>query len=144
MSLSQNHQKLMKEFYPDFKVKEGEESYFHILFVKILPDGDRVKDNPMIQIFNGKDWAQVQTTIKKRGIKAVTQYNEVGVIYDPTEYEKAKAAELEKAEKEKAEKAKKEAEELVAKKAEEKAAEAKKPEEVKPKAKPGPKPSQNQ
>lgn len=124
MNLSKEHQELVDNLAVPFKVKEGEEGYFHILFVKILPDGKKHVLVPHIQIFNGKDWVNIKQTIEKRGI-TITQYDEYSILHDPAEHEKAIAEELkkavraeyEKAKKEKEAAAKKEAKELADKKA---------------------------
>jgi len=138
MKLSEVHSDLLKSVYPKgYVVPEGEEGYFHIMFVDILKSkGGRSTDRAVFQKYFPAEWTKMRAVIENPvyGI-LTTGHNEYAIVHDPAEYEEAQRAI-----------AKQEADKLAAEvKAEAKAilvkAELTAQEEVKPRAKPGPKPS---
>lgn len=85
MNLSENHQKIFDEAYPDgYSVKDIEKDYFHIMYVRIVKDGERTRDVPSVQMYSKEDWRKTKTIFDKHAIKAVTGFSEYGVIHDPT------------------------------------------------------------
>ena len=122
--LQEKNQKLLDEKYPDgYKFKKvtiGEKVYderdsYHILFVKILPDGKRTRDVMHIQKFGITDWMKTKASIEAMGI-AITQYDEYDVLHDPVKWKNEAAtreeeeAKIAKAAAKKAEATKKKAE----------------------------------
>jgi hypothetical protein len=83
MNLSQRHQELFNEYFPDFEVKQREKGDFHVMFVDIIPDGKRTRDVPVMQKFNPKEWVSIKKSIEKLGI-GITGHDEYSIIHDPT------------------------------------------------------------
>jgi len=79
MNTSDSHQ----EFKKGYNVPEGEEKFFHILFIDILKDGKRTRDVPVVQKYKGKEWKIIERNIHDRGI-AVTGHDEYSVLHDPS------------------------------------------------------------
>lgn len=104
MKLSNKHLELLgtitdkdgESLYPDgYPVPEGnpgdraymsEASHFHILYIDILPDGDRTRDVPVIQKYQKEEWANTLKVINNPdfGIRA-TGHKEFVVLHDPIE-----------------------------------------------------------
>ena len=95
MKLSTKHEELLNGLYPDgYKLESAlpsgevvdESDYFHILFVKIIPQPGQHENKlvPMVQKMTVQDWRTSYALIEKYGIGAITQKSEFAIIHDPT------------------------------------------------------------
>ena len=157
MKLTTEHQKVFDKKFPkgynasalvrlNGKVVD-ESGVFHIMYIKIMKDGKRVKDVPSMQKYTVQDWEKTIKVLEDSGV-GVTGYDEFAIIHDPLEAAREAEAEIQ-AEAERKAKIKAEAKEAAefeaALKAEakEKAVAEKAEAEVKPEAKPKGRPPQN-
>jgi len=85
MKLSTENQELLDSIYPGgYEVKE--KNVYHILFIKVFQTSGRHNTvHGMVQKFSGKDWAILKKQIDN-GFKlgAITGYDELAIIHDPT------------------------------------------------------------
>ena len=95
MGLSTKHKELLAKMYPDgYELErfdtEGnvvdESGNFHILFVKIFeqPGQYENKLDASVQKISPKDWAVTLKLVEQFDLKAITQFDEFGIIHDPT------------------------------------------------------------
>jgi len=112
MKLSTKHQELLDSLYPGgYKLEKtnpnggvvDESEYFHILFVKIIPQPGQHENKlvPMIQKLTPQDWARSLQLIEKFGVGGVTQQSEFAVIHDPTVKAEVKEEKTEESEEKK-------------------------------------------
>jgi len=141
MKLSELHSDLLNSVYPKgYVVPEGEEGYFHIMFVDIVKGkGKRSTEKAVFQKYFPAEWTKMRAVIENPVYTILaTGHDEYAIVHDPAEYEEAQKATAKKEAAKLAAEVKEEAKAILIK-AELDAAEK---EEVKPRAKPGPKPSQ--
>jgi hypothetical protein len=88
---NKKHQEILDEYYPKgYVVPEGEEGYYHVMFVDILKDGNWKRGVPVVQKYFPPEWAQMLKIIETHNMKAVTGHSEFSIVHDPT----AKAREV--------------------------------------------------
>ena len=86
--LSTENQELLNEIYPDgYEVQEDEKHTYHVLFIKIfITKGRNNRLVPMVQQINIRDWGIMKGQLDKGWtLAAITGYDELAIIYDPTE-----------------------------------------------------------
>jgi len=100
MNLSKKHQEIFDEAYPDGydaskivkyyldedgETKVADESdLFHIMYIKVIKDGEWTRGVPAVQKYSIRDWQHTKAIFEKHDIKAITGYSEFSVIHDPT------------------------------------------------------------
>ena len=94
MKLSERHQKIFDETFPDgydaSKIVKldgrvaDENDIFHIMYIKIIQDGERTRDVPCMVKYSVRDWLKTKAIFDVHAIKAITGYSEFAVIHDPT------------------------------------------------------------
>lgn len=96
MKLTEKHQELLDKLYPDgYKIEKitllngdivDEGNYFHILFVKIIEQPGQYENKLVaaVQKMTVSDWKTTEQMIAKFNIGGITQYDEYGIIHDPT------------------------------------------------------------
>lgn len=96
-----------EELRQQYKVKDNEQGYVHVMFTKIIKDGKRTRDNCSAQVFTIREFDKLKQDIEKLGI-GITQFDEYEVLYDPKIEEAKKAKEAKEAAKKEAERIAKE------------------------------------
>jgi len=94
MNLTERHQKIFDEAFPDgydaTKIVKtrgdvvDESDSFHIMFVKIVKEGEWSRGVPAIQKYSVRDWQTSKAIFDKHDIRAITGYSEFSIIHDPT------------------------------------------------------------
>ena len=94
MNLPKRHQELFDERFPDgydaSKIEKldgrvaDESDVFHIMYVKIIQEGERTRDVPRMVKYSVRDWQKTKAIFEVHKIKAITGYSEYSVIFDPT------------------------------------------------------------
>lgn len=79
MSTSNSHQ----EFKKGYSVPEGEEKYYHILFVDKHVIGKSIVEQTSVQKYAQNEWPRIKKTIEDMGI-GITAHDEFSVLHDPT------------------------------------------------------------
>ena len=88
MKLSEVHQNLLDSVYPKgYVVPEGEEGYFHIMFVDIVKGrGGRSTDRAVFQKYFPAEWARMRAVIENPTYTILaTGHHEYAIVHDPTE-----------------------------------------------------------
>ena len=87
MKLSEVHKELLDSVYPDgYVAPEGEEGYFHVMFVDIVKNkGKRTSDKAVFQKFFPVEWQKIKAVIDNPvyGI-LVTGHDEYAIVHYPT------------------------------------------------------------
>ena len=92
MKLSEVHQNLLDSVYPKgYVVPEGEEGYFHIMFVDILKGkGGRSTDRAVFQKYFPAEWQRMTAVIENPTYTILaTGHHEYAIVHDPAEHEEA-------------------------------------------------------
>ena len=92
MKLSEVHQNLLDSVYPKgYIVPEGEEGYFHIMFVDILKSkGGRSTDRAVFQKYFPAEWQRMRAVIENPTYTILaTGHHEYAIVHDPAEHEEA-------------------------------------------------------
>jgi len=94
MNLPKRHQEIFDERFPDgydaSKIVKSdgriadESDVFHIMYIKIIKDGERTRDVPCMVKYSVRDWQNSKAIFDVHSIKAITGYSEYSIIYDPT------------------------------------------------------------
>ena len=94
MSTLNSHQ----EFKKGYNVPEGEEKYFHILFVDrhVNMKSKTVSEKFSVQKYKPGEWRVIQKHIETPGIGIkVTGHDEFSILHDPIAYAEAEKARIE-------------------------------------------------
>jgi hypothetical protein len=109
MKLSQKHQAVFDERYPDgYSLQKvtprtgesvDESGYFHIMYIDIRKAGKRTRDVPCVQKYSVQDWEKTKKIIEGKGSIqggiSVTGHDEYAILHDPTVKAEAREAKAE-------------------------------------------------
>jgi len=79
MSTSNSHQ----EFKKGYNVPEGEEKFYHILFIDKHVVNKSIVEKASVQKYAQNEWPKIKKNIDDLGI-AVTAHDEFSILHDPT------------------------------------------------------------
>lgn len=72
----------------NYKIKPGEEGFYHVCFTRILKSGKRTEDVHMFQLFSKREFEGKRgflATVQKGGLAGMTQQDEMEVVHDPND-----------------------------------------------------------